>query len=64
MSKSISDALCAPSASGVNAIPIVQFVLGATVTGNAPQVPVPFRAYSESDGVALETTSGCIAPVL
>ena len=47
----------APSALGVNAIPSVHEVTGATVTGIAPQVPVPLRTYSESDGVALEMTS-------
>ena len=64
LSEIISDALFAPTAAGVNDTPIVQFVLGATVIGIAPQVPVPLRAYSESDGVALETTSGWAAPVL
>ena len=59
----VSDALCAPIALGVNATPIVQFVLGATVIGIAPQVPVPLKAYSESDGVALEIVSECDAPV-
>src|ERR1700685_4838449 len=56
--------LCAPPVFGVKATPIVQFVLGATVMGIAQQVPVPVKAYSESDGVALETTRGLVAPVL
>ena len=63
LSVSVNDALFAPIALGVNATPIVQFVLGATVMGITPQVPVPLRAYSESDGVALEITSECVAPV-
>jgi hypothetical protein len=57
-------ALCAPTLLGVNAIPSVQFVLGATVMGIGPQVPVPLSAYSGSDGVALETISEWVAPVL
>ncbi len=59
-----SDAPCAPTLLGVNATPSVQFVLGATVTGIAPQVPPPVREYSESDGVALEMTSEWVLPVL
>jgi hypothetical protein len=64
LSLSVNDAGRAPTASGVNDTPIVQFVLGAMVIGIAPQVLVPLRAYSESDGIALETTSGWVAPVL
>ena len=65
MSVKVSDALCAPSAFGVNETPSVQFVLGATVIGIAPHVPVPLSAYSaESEDIALETTSGLVAPVL
>ena len=64
LSLNVSEALCVPTALGANVNPIVQFVLGATVMGIAPQVPVPLREYSESDGVALETTSGWLAPVL
>ena len=56
-------ALCAPIVLGVKATPIVQFVLGATVMGITPQVPVPLKAYSESDGVALEIASAFVAPV-
>ena len=65
MSLSVSVALCAPSALGVNATPSVQFALGVTVMGIAPHVPVPLRVYSDgSDEIALETTSGWVAPVL
>jgi hypothetical protein len=64
LSKIASDALCAPTELGVNEIPSVQFVLGATVIGIAPQLPEPLKMYSGSDGVALETISGCVAPVL
>jgi hypothetical protein len=62
LSKIIRVALCAPSAAGVNFTPIVQMVLGATVMGIAPQVPVPLSEYSGSDDVALETISGWVAP--
>jgi hypothetical protein len=62
LSKIIRVALCAPSAAGVNVTPIVQMVLGATVMGIAPQVPVPLSEYSGSDDVALETISGWVAP--
>lgn len=55
---------CDPSALGVNETPSVQFPLGETVIGIAPHVPVPLRAYSGSDGVALDTTNGWVAPVL
>jgi len=64
LSLSVSDAECAPTASGVNDTPIVQFALGATVIGIAPQVPVPLKVYSESDAIALETINGWVAPVL
>ena len=64
MSETISEALCAPIAFGVNDTPSVQFVLGASEIGIEPHVPVPLRAYSESEGVALETSNGWIAPVL
>jgi len=65
LSKIISVALCGPSALGVNATPSVQLVLGATVIGIEPHVPVPLRAYSAgSDDVALPMTSGWVAPVL
>ena len=65
LSKSISVALCAPSAAGVNATPSVQVVLGASVMGIAPHVPVPLREYSAgSDDVALAMTSEWVAPVL
>ena len=58
LSKIISVALSASAALGVNDTPSVQFVLGATTIGIAPQVPVALRANSaRSDGVALETTS-------
>src|SRR5580693_7145498 len=32
--------------------------------GSGPQVPVPLRAYSGSEGVAAETVSGLVLPVL
>jgi hypothetical protein len=59
---SISVALCAPVALGVNATPSVQDDLGQTITGIAPHDPVPLRAYSESDGVAPEMTSELEVP--
>ena len=64
LSAKVRVALCAPTAFGVNATPSVQLVLGATVIGIAPQVPVPLKAYSESDDVTLETSSGWAPPVL
>jgi hypothetical protein len=65
LSKIISVAPCGPSAVGVNATPSVQVVLGATVIGIAPHVPMPLRAYSaESDDVALPMISEWVAPVL
>jgi hypothetical protein len=64
LSKIMSDAPCAPTEPGVNDTPIVQFVFGATVIGITPQVPVPLSTYSESDGVAPDTTSEWAAPVL
>ena len=62
LSKICSVALRTPAALGVNATPSVQDFMGATVTGIAPHVPVPLRAYSESDGVAPEMTSELEAP--
>ena len=65
LSVSVSVAPCEPSVLGVNATPSVQFVLGATVIGIAPHVPVPLSEYSDgSDDIALETISGLVAPVL
>ena len=64
MSKTCSVALCLPVALGVNATPSVHDDLGATVTGIGPHVPVPLRAYSESDDVAAEMTSELVLPVL
>ena len=64
LSVRVKVALCAPTLLGANAIPIVQLVLGATVIGMGPQVPVPLSAYSGSDGVALEMVSEWVAPVL
>jgi hypothetical protein len=65
LSKIIRVAFCAPSAVGVNATPSVQVVLGATVIGIAPHVPVPLRANSAgSDDVALPMISEWVAPVL
>ena len=63
LSVSVSDALRAPSALGANVTPSVQLVLGATVIGTAPQVPVPLKTKPAADGVALEMTSKCVAPV-
>lgn len=58
MSKIVSVPVCAPSATGVNATPRVQVVLGATMIGMAPHVPVPLNAYSAaSDDVALAMIS-------
>jgi len=64
LSKTMSDALCAPTASGVNATPSVHDPKGETVTGIGPHVPLPLSAYSESDGVAPEMTSELVLPVL
>jgi len=65
LSVSVSVASWTPSALGVNATPSVQLVLGVTVIGIAPQVPVPLREYSAgSDDIALDTTSGWVAPEL
>lgn len=64
LSKTCSVALCAPAALGANATPSVHDDLGATVTGIGPHVPVPLRAYSESDDVAAEMTSELGLPVL
>ena len=64
LSKTISVALCAPTALGVNDTPSVQVVLGATVIGIAPQVPPPLKAYSAgSDDIAFEMISGLVDPV-
>lgn len=57
LSVSVSDALGESAAAGVNATASVHDVLGATVTGIGPQVPVPFTANSGSDEIALETIS-------
>jgi hypothetical protein len=64
LSLSASVALCRPSEAGVNATPSEQDLRGATVTGIAPQVPVPLNAYSGSEVVALETISGFLLPLL
>jgi len=48
---------------GLKATPIVQFCFGATVIGIAPQVPLPLKLYSASDGIALEIASEFTAPV-
>ncbi len=63
LSPSASVALCEPSEAGVNATPSEQDLRGATVTGIAPQVPVPLNAYSGSDVVALEMISGWVLPL-
>jgi len=55
---------CEPTAVGVNPTPIVHDAVGASVTGIAPHVPVPVIAYSGSEGVAPETTSELVLPVL
>ena len=49
---------------GVKTDSSVQFVPCASVTGIGPQVPVPLKVYSGSDGVALEITSEWTVPVL
>ncbi len=64
LSVKVRVALCAPIALGAKLIPSVQLVLGATVMGMGPHVPVPARAYSGLDGVALEMISALVAPVL
>jgi hypothetical protein len=64
LSVSVRVVLCAPTVAGANFTPIVQFVLGAIVIGIGPQVPVPLGAYSGSDDIALEMTSGWAVPVL
>ncbi len=53
-----------PIAVGAKLIPSVQFVPCASVAGMAPQVPVPLKMYSGSDGVTLEITSELTFPVL
>jgi len=65
LSKIIRVALCVPGAPGVNATPSVHVVLGATVIGMAPHVPVPLRTYSAgSDDVTLPMNNEWVAPVL
>ena len=64
LSVSVRVALCAPTLFGENATPSVQLVLGATVMGTGPHVPVPLSAYSGFEGVALEMISELAAPVL
>jgi len=64
LSLSVRVAGCAPVVSGVNETPSVHDVAGATEIGIGPQVPVPLKAYSESDGVALEMISELVLPVL
>jgi len=65
LSLSVSVALCAPTALGVNATPSVHEVLGATVTGIAPHVPALVTAYSAgSDEVTFKMDSGLNWPVL
>ena len=65
LSVSVSVALCAPSVPGANATSSVQFVLGATVIGTAPQVPPPVTVKcAGSDDIALDTISECDVPVL
>ena len=64
LSVSVSDALGAPTASGVNPTPSVHDVLGASVTGIAPHVPALVTANSAgSVETALEMISA-LAPVL
>src|SRR5271165_4501313 len=57
-------ALGVPTAFGVNATASVHVVLGASVTGIAPQVPLPLAANSGSDEIALEMISELAGPVL
>src|SRR5277367_3671757 len=65
LSVSARVAVWVPTASGVNVTPSVHEVLGASVIGIAPHVPPLVAANSAvSDGVALEMTSGWVAPVL
>ena len=65
LSSTVSVALCAPAAFGVNATANVQDFKGASVTGIAPHVPVPLSAYSAgSDDAAPEMTSELVLPVL
>ena len=65
LSVSVSDALGAPTASGVNPTPSVHDVLGASVTGIAPHVPALVTANSAgSVETALEMISALVAPVL
>jgi hypothetical protein len=65
LSPTVSVALCAPAAFGVNATANVQDFKGASVTGIAPHVPVPLSAYSAgSDDAAPEMTSELVLPVL
>lgn len=64
LSLSVRVALCVPTAFGVNAIASVHDVLGASVTGIAPQVPLLPAENSGSDEIALEMISELAAPVL
>ena len=65
LSVSVSVALCAPSVAGANATSSVQFVLGATVIGIAPQVPPPVTVKcTGSDDIALEIINECVVPRL
>src|SRR6202046_2233819 len=64
LSTTASEAGCAPTALGENEIPSVQCVPCASVMGSGPQVPVPLRAYSGSEGVAGETGSVLVLPLL
>jgi len=58
-------ALRGPTAFGAYDTPIMHDDIGATVTGIAPQVPVPLTANSaESDEFALTTMSELVFPVL
>ena len=64
LSLSVIVALCVPTAFGVNATASVHDVLGASVTGIAPQVPLLPAENSGSDEIALEMIKGLAAPVL
>ena len=57
-------ALCKPSEAGVKATPSEHDLRGPTDTGIAPQVPFPFKAYSGSVVIALETINGFLLPLL
>ena len=64
MSLSVRAALGVPAALGVNATASVHVVLGATVSGIAPQVPPLLGENSGSDEIALEMISELAGPVL